>query len=626
VKRWREIRFEEADGKVQGGHAFRMLDAYERWLGGEDGEATPGRQRMLAVLRILGLFDRAADPGCIGALCEGETITGLTEPLVGLDEGDWAEVLADLEALGLVSREPWEPVRIEGFPKGQTHLDTGETTGAPEVKVMPRWSRLKESLDAHPLVREHFGRRLRQTSEAAWKEGHRRVFEHLCESTPYWPEGAEGLQPLYQAVAHGCQAGEVQKACDEVYCDRINRGTSSGGFYGWRRRGLFGVDLGAVAWFFESPWSRPSPSLAEGDQTWLLNQAAFHLHALGRLAEAVEPMRAGLEGDVKREDWENAAISASNLSALELTRGEVTEASRVAEQSLAFADRSSGASVRMGTRTTHADALHQAGRRDEARRRFEEAEAIQAEQPSQPRPYSLRGFQFCGLMLSEAEHAAWWETLARGEGSSSAASLGGARSSTPNGAPAHGRALAACDEVLGYATQTLEWMTKGGVPLLTIALDHLTLGRASLYRALLAAPAANPASGPAHSEQRHPAPPTKLATAKQHLDAAVEGLLRYREMSHVPPGLLTRAWLHHLLANPTAAITDLDEAESLATRSGMPIFLADVHLTRARLFRDLTELAKARQVLLDLRARGYHRHDEMLADAEAAAKHWPEPT
>ncbi len=42
---------------------------------------------------------------------------------------------------------------------------------------------------------------LRQTSEVAWKEGHRGVFEHLCESTPHWPEGEKGLWPLHQAVA-----------------------------------------------------------------------------------------------------------------------------------------------------------------------------------------------------------------------------------------------------------------------------------------------------------------------------------------------------------------------------------------------------------------------------------------
>jgi hypothetical protein len=58
----------------------------------------------------------------------------------------------------------------------------------------------------------------------------------------------------------------------------------------------------------------------------------------------------------------------------------------------------------------------------------------------------------------------------------------------------------------------------------------------------------------------------------------------------------------------------------------MPIFLANVHLTRARLFRDHAALAKARDLLADLRTRGYLRHDEMLADAEEAAKDWSEST
>ena len=56
--------------------------------------------------------------------------------------------------------------------------------------------------------------------------------------------------------------------------------------------GAFGSDLGAVACFFETPWSRVSPALTEAAQAWLLNEAAIRLRALGRLTEALEPMRA----------------------------------------------------------------------------------------------------------------------------------------------------------------------------------------------------------------------------------------------------------------------------------------------------------------------------------------------
>ena len=51
----------------------------------------------------------------------------------------------------------------------------------------------------------------------------------------------------------------------------------------------------------------------------------------------------------------------------------------------------------------------------------------------------------------------------------------------------------------------------------------------------------------------------------------------------------------------------------------MPLYLADIHLHRARFFRDNTELAKARELI---EKHGYGRRKEELEDAEAAAKSW----
>ena len=43
-------------------------------------------QRALAMLRLLGLFDRPATADCLAALLKAPAIAGLTEPLVGLGE------------------------------------------------------------------------------------------------------------------------------------------------------------------------------------------------------------------------------------------------------------------------------------------------------------------------------------------------------------------------------------------------------------------------------------------------------------------------------------------------------------------------------------------------------------
>ena len=146
-------------------------------------------------------------------------------------------------------------------------------------------------------------------------------------------------------MAHGCQAGLQQEARDKVYRDRIQRGEE---YYSTKRLGAFGSDLGAIACFFEQPWSRRLARLTEADQAWLLNEAAYRLRALGRLAEAIEPMRAGLKTRVGLEDWKNAAIRASNLSELKLTLGDVAGAVEDAEQSVTYADRSGDAFIERG--------------------------------------------------------------------------------------------------------------------------------------------------------------------------------------------------------------------------------------------------------------------------------------
>ena len=84
--------------------------------------------------------------------------------------------------------------------------------------------------------------------------------------------------------------------------------------------------------------------------------------------------------------------------------------------------------------------------------------------------------------------------------------------------------------------------------------------------------------------------------------------------------LLTAALYHGTLgADPDEARRLLAEAQQIAERGPMPLYLADVHLHRARLFRDRTALVEAR-ALID--RHGYGRRRDELADAEAAAAHW----
>ncbi len=360
VRRWREVDLGAADAR-QGGHAFRVMGAYARWLG-EGPE--------VAILRLLGLFDRPAEAAALAALRRAPAIEGLSESLVELAEEDWQWALASLRECGLVA--------------------AAEAPGSGVV-------------DAHPLVRACFGEALAAQRPAAWRSAHARLYEHFRQAAPERPDTLEAMLPLYAAVVHGCRAGRQKAAYDEVYGPRIRRGDEH---YQLHKLGAFGADLVALAGFFERPWSEPVASLPEDARAWLLNQAGFELRALGRLVEAVQPMRAGLEARIVEKNWKQAAISAGNLSELHMTLGEVAQAVAAGEKSVELADRSGDAFWRMGNRTTLADALHQAGRWEASAAASREAEAMQAKrQPQTPRLYSLPGYQFCDLLLSQGEPA-----------------------------------------------------------------------------------------------------------------------------------------------------------------------------------------------------------------------------
>ncbi|MCB1958290.1 MAG: hypothetical protein KDG55_21645, partial [Rhodocyclaceae bacterium] len=449
------------------GHAAKVVAAYETWFARE-GEQ---RSRELAALRLLGFFDRPAGRALLDALREAPPIVGLTEALQGVDEDTWRATLANLADCGLVQ------------PDSQS--------GA---------------LDAHPLVREHLAETLQRDLPQAWREGHRRLYEWLKTNTPHQPEGLAGLQPLYQAVAHGCLAGLWEESCVEVYRDRILRGMGSDGFYTIKQLGAFGADLAAA------------------------------------VAQA--------------------------------------------RHAVSYADRSGDAFQRMSKHIALADALHQQGERGEALAAFAEAEGMQAEdQPEYPLLYSLQGFRYCDLLLAGAERDAWAAMGSSGKG--------GTEDQTAQ--------VAACEEVAGRVEQTLEWAEANQAGLLDFALNHLTLARAALYQDQI---------------RRRPPGPEARAQSQRALDR----LRAAGRQDYLPLGLLTRAWLRHALGEFEAARADLDEAERIASRGAMALHLADIALTRARLFHDRQALAQARALI---EKHGYHRRLPELEDAEAAAANWP---
>lgn len=552
------VKLEDADAEEQGGHAFRVMDAYVSGLETDDEKG----RRALAILRLLGLFDRPVSADCLGALWRGESVSGLTEELVGLDEPARNLILRRLENAKLLT-----VLRSAG---------TGELL----------------ALDAHPLLREYLARRLQTERSAAWRAGHRRLYEHLCATTQEGDEPTlEALQPLYQAVAHGCQAGLYFEACASVYRMRIQKGNLA---FSSQMLGASGENLQALRWFFEKPWSEIHPSFEAAAEAWILHEAAVSLRSLGRFRDALAVSIKSVDILTSQRRWKEASVRMDVISELHLILGDLDEALKSAVTATKYADISGDAFMRLATRTTQADALHQMGRRAAAKLLFEVAEQIQSsDRRSAPLLYSVQGFQYCELLIAAAEREAW----------------------RPKGLAAdseqrkiHAKSAHVVAERAGRA---LKIAVGAKAPLLTIALDHLMLGRVALYSSISK-----------FSD-------LGLEAAMSEFECAVNGLRVAGYVDQLPLGLMSRAWqrcLSGALTGLESAQSDLDEAEEIAARGPMPLFQVDIRLYRARLFHAVkpypwagssprTDVAEARRLI---EKHGYWRRKEELEDAEAA--------
>lgn len=490
------VGFEEADREIQGGHAFRTIGAYQRWLlqNGKSGE------RQVAVLHLLGLFDRPADSSCLSALRSEPVIPHLTEPLVQLTTPQWNTTIKRLEQTGLVSSHRSHPSR-------------------------------RSHLDAHPLVREYFGQRLRREYPDAWRAAHRRLYGHLTGSTECQPTTLNDMRPLCQAVAHGCHAGRQQEALGQVYKARILRlgGEESEERFLTQRLGGFSDGLCVVSCFFDEPWSKPTTGLPPTDRGWVAYEATWCLRAVTRLSEAVTPGRFAFRSAVDSADHREAAKRANTLADLLMRLGELTEAKDVILQGVEQAKRAELPRWRGANHALLGGVLHHLGELDAA-----------------------------------SQHLGWAEDFLQGDYRLARWVLHRLADLLLDTRPP----LSAIRDVENRFSAALTQ---------SFAADHKKVrGIAHLGLARLAL---------ARYAQVGKLKPTE--EEMHHFRQAVDDLKASGRRELLPEALLTRAKMHGLLEDSSErdrARTDLDEAWRIAEPASMRLFMVDILLARLGIF------------------------------------------
>ena len=161
VRREVEIPKLMVDEVKQGGHARRVMAAYEKAFAGKP---------ELDILKGLGYFNRPVEPEAL------QLVLPKTTPL------RYKVALKRLRELRLL-------------------LDQDDS----------------KMLDSHPLIREYF-------SQFAIPEWHARLYRYYEKQAQYRPNTLEEMTPLFHAVHHGCQAGMHNEVLESVYRDRIRRG------------------------------------------------------------------------------------------------------------------------------------------------------------------------------------------------------------------------------------------------------------------------------------------------------------------------------------------------------------------------------------------------------------------
>ena len=529
-----KVDLAKASTATQGGHAFHVMAAYEAWLAEGDDRAV----RQLAVLRLLGLFDRPATQDCLEALRRAPVIEGLTEPLQNLSEADWNLALTDLQSAGLI--------KIETPESDQSHQVT---------------------IDAHPLLREYFSTQLRNTEPNAFRAAHRRLYVYLSEIADPLPNDLPGLQPLYQAVQHGCRAGEYQKSCN-LFQKRIQRSKE---YFSTYKLGLISSDLTALASFFQRPWSKLHTDVYPEQAPFLFGQVGYSLKSMARFREAIEAFTESikLSIELERPEWSTAANSTGLMSQLYLHSGSIPNAIAQGNQAVDFAEKAM-VSANLNAResccvreiinlTFLGDALHQRGDFERSLQIFERAEQRQKETIGEGCLYLGNGYRYCELLLSMGQDG---EVLKR--------------------LPTM-KKLDVKHDQNSYFSSALRELLLVRLGILQKSNGDRLLGRIS---------------------------------KAEHL------FRKASRLDFLPLVLSTRAivLMEHLSeSNCEESIRVLCEAEQIAERGPMPLYLADVHLYRARIFRNRDELAKARALI---EKHEYWRRREELEDAEEAAKRW----
>lgn len=514
IRKYKEPRKMIKEYGNKGEHsAFKIMHDYEEWL--KD-------RHELSLLYCLGLFDHPVSQDVLMHLHKSQ----IPELTLGVAKDDWIDAIEHLQ-------HNYYLITTCDYDNSQ--------------------------LDCHPLIREYFGEQFRIHYPNTWIKANEVLYQYYqtVVSTPT-PNDLKDIQPLLNAVKHGCLADLHQKAFDKVYFPRISRGKT----YYLHKIGACADDLAVLSSFLEEKWTVAHPSLKLSDQAFILRTIAHRLRSLGWIEQCIEPFNSALAIYKKIGSKSKIAKTESDLIEPYLTLGYIEKAIELAETGVKKNYHSDPDLERRLRRVSvYARALHQSGKNQEAFVYFKEAEKIQQQQkPEIQYLIGLSGFRYCELLMEN--------NLSKEAYNHSHEGLLLAENQSPNNKP--------------YT--------------LFIGLNKLILGRIALRDG-------------------------NEKDAKLYIEGALEALRKANDQDHLPRGLLTCANLHCSVKDFDRAHQRLKEVLEIAEPNGMRLHIVDCHLEYINVYLAEGKIQKALEHMkiaeTMIQEMGYHRRDKELNELKA---------
>lgn len=295
------------------------------------------------------------------------------------------------------------------------------------------------------------------------------------------------------------------------------------------------ADQSCIRTFFKKPWIEPVPQLSESASSYLLSCAAANLIYLGHIEEAIDPSILSIQWFQFNERWFEAAATAGPLISMLLAAGRLSRAREEWENNQESVKKAGNIVLSAVNKSIEAYLCFLEGDNDKAGELFSESEkVITCGDPKCEVGCPTISAYYCKFLLDTGN----------------------------------------VEEALERALLTVEWRESTAWQ---VSVDTTSLYATDLQMLGLIYLALN-------DRQR----------AKYYLDKQVEKFRDANEWLYLPSGLIARARLHLLNRNFKCSLQDLEEALSIARRTGAKYSEWESIITLAQLRLESEELESAK--------------------------------